>query len=168
MLQQTFMSVWYWGLSALLWAMICNWTFGVPNELLIRAGKGGEDAALFDRFARRNIAMISAAIDRQGVFVGGFVAFVVAIIATVAVRDNSEPAQGALFVIGPMVLMSAHSGLRLHRLAANPPGPARLRAVFLSERRRSVFAAAFFMFLAFGYARALHGPGWFGRMISGL
>ena len=67
MLQQTFMSVWYWGLLALLWAMICNWTFGVPNELLIRAGKSGEDAELFDRFARRNIAMISRAIDRQGI-----------------------------------------------------------------------------------------------------
>lgn len=168
MLQQTFMSVWYWALSALLWAMICNWTFGVPNELLIRARRGGEDAALFDRFARRNIQMISSAIDRQGVFVGGFMAFMMAAIATVAVRNNSEVAQGVLFVLGPMVLMSAHSGWRIQRLAANPPGPDGLRKAFLSERMICMFAAGFSIFLAFGFAGAKHGPGWFERMIVGL
>ena len=162
------MSVWYWALSALLWAVICNWTFGVPNELLVRAGKGGEDAALFDRFARRNIAMISKAIERQGVVVGAAVAFIVAAIATVAVRDNSEAAQGALFIIGPMVLMSAHSGWRLQGLARQSLRPDRLRAVFLSERRRSMFAAALSMFLAFGFAGAKHGPGWFETMLGGI
>lgn len=168
MLQQTFMSVWYWGLLALLWAMICNWTFGVPNELLIRAGKGGEDAALFDRFARRNIDMISRAIDRQGVFVGGFVAFALAAIATIAIRNNSEAAQGVLFAIGPMILMSAHSGWRIQKLAETPPGPEGMRRAFLSERTRSMFIAGFSVFLAFGFAGAKHGPGWFEQMLSGL
>jgi len=162
------MSVWYWALSALLWAMICNWTFGVPNELLMRARKGGEDAALFDRFARRNINMISQAIDRQGVFVGSFVAFAIAAIATIAIRDNSEAAQGVLLVIGPMVLMSAHSGWRIQTLAAKPPAAEGLRKVFLSERRRSAVVAAISMFAAFGFAGAKHGPGWFERMIVGI
>lgn len=168
MLQQTFMSVWYWALMALLWAMVCNWTFGVPNELLMRARKGGEDAALFDRFARRNIDMISRAIDRQGVYVGALIAFLLAALATIAIRNNSEAAQGVLFVVGPMVLLSAHSGWRIQRLAADPPEPEGLRRAFLSERSRCMFAAGFSVFLAFGFAGAKHGPGWFEQMISGL
>lgn len=162
------MSVWYWALSALVWAIVCNWTFGVPNELVKRARKGGEDAMLFDRFARRNVAMIARAIERQGVFVSALIAFVVAVIGTVALRNGSESALGVLMILGPLVVLSALSGWRIRRLSRAKPTPPQLLKAFMSERRRSVAAAAISMFLAFGAAGARHGPGWFEAMISGL
>ena len=140
----------------------------MPNELLLRARRSDEDAALFDRFARRNIAMISRAIDRQGFFVGGVAAFLLAAIATLALRNGSEPALGVLLMLGPMMLISAHSGWRIQQLARAEPTPERLAQAFFQERRISMAAAAFSIIFAFGVARARHGAGWFEVMISGL
>lgn len=168
MLQHTFLSIWYWGLTCLVWAMICNWTFGVPNELLLRARRSAEDAELFDRFARRNIAMIDRAINRQGIFVGGFMAFVLALVGTIAFRNNSEAAQGLFLILAPMIAMSAWSGRRIQRLAKNPPSAEKLRAVFRRERRISMVAAIISVTVAFGFAGRRHGPGWFEVMLGGV
>ncbi|MGB0508022.1 MAG: hypothetical protein ACPGGK_17680 [Pikeienuella sp.] len=162
------MSIWYWGLTCLVWAMICNWTFGVPNELLIRARKSEDDAELFDRFARRNIAMINRAINRQGIFVGAFMAFVLAVVGTIAFRNNSEAAQGLFLILAPMIMISAWSGRRIQRLANNPPDAAKLRSVFMTERRISMAAAIISVIVAFGFAGKRHGHGWFERMLSAV
>lgn len=169
MLQETFLSFWYWALSALFWAVICNWTYGVPNELVGRAKRnGGEDAELFERFARRNIKLISRAIDRQAVFMGAFLSFILAVLATLAIRNGSEAAQGALFIVGPIIAMGVIAGWRLKRLQRKGLTRERILKLFLSERFNTAILAGLSMVAAYAYTTAKHGPGWTEALFRGL
>lgn len=169
MLQETFLSFWYWALSALLWAGVCNWTYGVPNELVTRAKRrGGQDAELFELFARRNIAMISRAMDRGAAPWGAMVAFVLALLMTFAVRNNSEAAQGALFILVPLVGLGAVAAWRLQRIAKRDASSAEVLKLFLSERFRTAIVAGLAMVAAYGFTTAKHGPGWTEALFRGL
>lgn len=168
MFQETFLSIWYWALSALFWAVICNWTYGVPNELVTRARKGGHDAELFEMFARRNIAMISRAIDRQSLFVGAVISFLLALLATFAIRSGSEAAQGALFILGPLIAMATVSAWRLKRLERRRPQRDEILKLFLSERIRTAVGAGLAMVAAYAFTTAKHGPGWSEALFRGL
>lgn len=169
MLQETFLSFWYWALSALFWAVICNWTYGVPNELVGRAKRnGGEDADLFERFARRNVKLISRAIDRQAAFLGAFVSFILAVLATLAIRNGSEAAQGALFILGPMTAMGAVAAWRLKRLERRGVTRERLLRLFLSERLNTAILAGLAMVAAYAFTTVKHGPGWTEALFRGL
>lgn len=169
MLQETFLSFWYWALSALLWAGVCNWTYGVPNELVTRAKRrGGEDAALFQMFAKRNINMISRAMDRGAAPWGAMVAFVLALLATFAWRNNSEAAQGALFILVPLIALGSVAGWRLKRLVKRGADPADTLKLFLSERFRTAIVAGLAMVAAYAFTTLKHGPGWSEALFRGL
>ena len=169
MLQETFLSFWYWALSVILWAGVCNWTYGVPNELVTRANRrGGEDAELFHLFAKRNINMISRAIDRGAVPWGAMVAFVLALLGTFAWRNNSEAAQGALFILVPLVALGAVAGWRLERIAKRDAPPADVLKLFLSERFRTAIVAGLAMVAAYAFTTLKHGPGWSEALFRGL
>lgn len=169
MLQETFLSFWYWALSALLWAGVCNWTYGVPNELVTRAKRrGGKDAELFDLFARRNIDMISRAMDRGAAPWGAMVAFVMALLGTFAIRNNNEAAQGALFILVPLVLLGAVAAWRLQRIAKRDATPAEVLKLFLSERFRTAIVAGFAMVAAYAFTTMKHGAGWSQALFQGL
>lgn len=169
MLQETFLSFWYWALSALLWAGVCNWTYGVPNELVTRAKRrGGEDAELFHLFAKRNINMINRAMDRGAVPWGAMVAFVLALLGTFAVRNNNEAAQGALFILVPMVALGAVAGWRLKRIARRDASRAEVLKLFLSERFRTAIVAGVAIVAAYAFTTMKHGPGWSEALFRGL
>ncbi|MEM7269190.1 MAG: hypothetical protein AAF401_08050 [Pseudomonadota bacterium] len=168
MLQDTFLSFWYWALSILFWAVVCNWTFGVPNELVSRAKRGGADSDLFERFARRNMALITKAMRKGGSIWGAMVAFVIALLATFAVRNDSEAAQGALFILVPLVAMGAVGGWRLKRLSEKGADYESLLKLFLSERFRTAVIAGIAIVAAYAYATVRHGPGWTEALFRGL
>ena len=168
MLQETFLSVWYWVLSALFWAVISNWTYGVPNELVTKAKRGGEEADLFERFARRNIRMISRAMDRQGWFVGALVAFILALLGTFAVVYQSEAAQGALFILGPFATMGLIAGWRLKQLERRNPTRDQILRLFLSERFNTAVLAGVAIVAAYAFTTMKHGPGWSEALFRGL
>jgi hypothetical protein len=148
--------------------MICNWTYGVPNELVKRAVKGGADADLFEHFARRNMNMISRAIDRQSPYVGAFGAFVIALLGTFAVRNGSEAAQGVLFILAPLAAMGAVAAWRLKRLEKQGATRQKLLKLFMSERTRTAVGAGVAMVAAYAFATLKHGPGWSEALLRGL
>lgn len=169
--QSTFLSLWYWIFAILFWCMICNYTFGVPNELLVRARKGGEDAALFRRYARRNIALFAAGIRRQGAALFALAAFFTAVLATLAVRNGHEAAMGVLVLLGPMFALSAYGGRtiqRLDRLSGEKDAEEAYRRAFERNRAVSAGVAALSMVSALGAATLRHGPGWTEALFRGF
>ncbi len=160
MLQQTFLSVWYWVFAALFWSAVCNSTFGAPNDLLSRAARGGEDARLFDRLARRNLERFSTALRRRapwGAAIGGFA---LTLLGALAWRTGSEAALGLLVIVAPAAALSLWGGIALLRAADAPPEPEALRQLFQRARFAAAGAAAASMLAAVAVAGWRHGPDW--------
>lgn len=168
LLQSTFLSLWYWVFAVLFWGVICNYTYGIPNELLMRARRGGLDADLFDRYARRNLAMFSRGIKRQGIYVGSIAAFIVAMIATLAIRSDYEAAMGLLVLLAPMMALSAWGGWMIQKLDRDQPEPERLRRYFLRTRRVTGIVAGLSIVAGYWVATARHGPGWTDALFRGF
>ncbi len=166
--QATFLSVWYWVFAILIWGVICNYTFGVPNELLMRSRRSSEEGEIFDRFARRNIAMFGRAIRKRTFVVTAITAFALALIATLAIRNRAEAAMGLLVIIAPMAARWMWGGYMIRKLNDNMPGPDELRRVFLFERRVTGVVAGLSIVAAMWVATARHGAGWSEALFRGF
>lgn len=164
----TFLSPWYWGFAALFWGVICNTTFGAPNELLLRAARGGGDAALFERVARRNISHFAERIRQRAIVTGALTAFALGMIATIAARTGSEAALGLLALILPAALLSVWGGYTILRMADRPPDGLGFRRIFFRARLVSGLTAAASMLCALGAAGLKHGPGWTDALFRGF
>ncbi|MEM7522751.1 MAG: hypothetical protein AAF360_03140 [Pseudomonadota bacterium] len=160
LLQSTFLSLWYWIFAILTWGIICNYTFGVPNELLMRARRSEEEGELFERYARRNLSIFARAIRRQSIVVGAVAAFMIAVIATLALWRGQEVAMGLLVILGPLSLLWMWGGRMISRLDETRPPREELRRAFMFERRLTGAVAAVSMIGAMLAATARHGPGW--------
>ncbi|MEX2520296.1 MAG: hypothetical protein WD969_13300 [Paracoccaceae bacterium] len=156
----TFLSPWYWVFAALFWGVICNTTFGAPNELLLRAARGGDDAALFERLARRNIILFAQRIRRRAPVAGALAAFVLALLVTVTARTGSEATLGVLVLFAPAALLSIWGGLTIVRMAERLPDAPGVRRIFFRARLYSGLTAAASMLGALGAAGLRHGAGW--------
>lgn len=163
----TFLSPWYWVFGVLFWGLVCNYTFGVPNELFVRARKGGEDAALFERFARRNLALFAGAIRRRMVWAGAAGGFCLAVLGTVALRSGSEAALGLLILLLPAAALSAWGAAAILSAASEPPGREGLHRLFLRARLYAAGAAGVSMVGASYAAGFRHGPGWTYALLTG-
>ena len=168
MTHATFLSPWYWIFGVLFWGLVCNYTFGVPNELFVRARRGGEDAALFERFARRNLSLFARTIRRRAGFAAGAGAFVVALLGTYAWRSGSEAALGLLILLAPAAALSAWGGFAIVRAAEISPGREGLLRLFERARLWSAAAAVLSMLAAASAAGARHGPGWTDALLRGF
>ena len=99
---------------------------------------------------------------------GAMVAFVLALLGTFAWRNNSEAAQGALFILVPLVALGAVAGWRLERIAKRDAPPADVLKLFLSERFRTAIVAGLAMVAAYAFTTLKHGPGWSEALFRGL
>lgn len=166
-MQGTFLEPWYWVFAALFWGAVCNSTFGAPNELLMRAGRNEEDARLFDRLARRNLARFGAAIGRRAPYGAAFAGFALALLGWFAWR-GSEAATGLFVVAGPAAALSAWGGAAILGAAEAPPAPEALRRLFLRARLAAAGTAAASMLAAVAAAGWRHGPGWTDALFRGF
>lgn len=167
LIQATFLSLWYWIFVILLWGVICNYTFGVPNELLMRAKRSGEEARLFESYARRNIAMFARAIGRRAALMGAAVAFSLAVVATLAFLRGHEAAIGVFVVFGPLAALWLWGGRMIAKLDRERPDAETLRRAFMFERRLTGVVAGCSMVAAIFAATFIHGPGWTEALFRG-
>ncbi|MEM7544457.1 MAG: hypothetical protein AAF367_02890 [Pseudomonadota bacterium] len=158
--QETFLSVWYWVFAVLFWGVICNYTFGIPNELLMRSKRSAEESEIFDRYARRNLAMFGRAIKKRTLVVTGITAFVLTLVGTLAVVNRAEAAMGIIVIIAPMAARWMWGGYMIRKLNENMPDPERLRRIFMFERRVTGIVAGLSITAAYLVATLHHGPGW--------
>ncbi|MEM8754005.1 MAG: hypothetical protein AAGF90_13585 [Pseudomonadota bacterium] len=166
--QETFLSLWYWIFVILFWGVICNYTFGVPNELLMRARRSEDEGDLFDRYARRNLAMFGRAIRRRAAIAAAVAAFVVAALGTLAFWRGQEQAMGVFVVVAPLAALWLWGGRMIAKLDAERPDPERLRRAFMFERRLTGVVAGLSMVAAIFAATARHGPGWTEALFRGF
>lgn len=158
--QDTFLSLWYWVFVFLFWGVIGNYTFGIPNELLMRSKRSPEEGEIFDRYARRNLAMFSRAIGKRGFVVTALTAFVLTFTTALAIWGRYEIALGLLVILGPMAIRWYWGGRMIEKLNASQPPPDKLRRIFMRERRLTAITAGVSMLCAMGAASATHGRGW--------
>jgi hypothetical protein len=168
LLQATFLSVWYWVFAVLIWGVICNYTFGIPNELLMRSTRSAEEGEIFDRYARRNLAMFGRAIRKRTFVVTAVTAFVLTLIGTLAIWNRAEAAMGLLVILGPLAARWMWGGHMIRKLNDNMPEPETLRRVFLFERRLTGVVAGLSIVTAMWVATARHGPGWSQALFYGF
>jgi hypothetical protein len=118
---ETFFSVWYWALTAVFWAIATHFTHGVPADVTRRAARlGGEDAEIFDRLARRMLALQAAGLRRWGAPAAALAGFGLAALAVAGFLGGREWAAGLFLLLGPAAAMSALSLAEAARLAARP------------------------------------------------
>lgn len=165
--QDTFLNLWYWVVLILFWGVIGNYTFGIPNELLMRSTRTEEEGEIFDRYARRNLGMFSRAIGKRGYVVTTLTAFILAMVGSLAFLRGWEGAMGLFVILAPMAARWWWGGRMIERLHACQPSPEEMRRSFIRERRLTGVTACVSIILAFWAATAWHGPGWSEALFRG-
>ena len=168
MFQDTFLSLWYWVFVILFWGVIGNYTFGIPNELLTRAKRSAEESEIFDRYARRNLAMFGRGIAKRGHVVTAVSAFILTFVGALAVFGRYESALGLLVILAPMALRWFWGGRMIKKLNAEQPPADELHRIFMKERRLTGIAAGVSVVLAMWAATSTHGMGWTEALFRGF
>jgi hypothetical protein len=103
-----FLSVWYWALVILAWALTCHYTMGVPYDVVVRADRlGGQHAADCDQLAMIHARRITNVMKRGGVFIVGAAAFTAASLATLGFWFGYEVAAAFFLILVPVGLVAA-------------------------------------------------------------
>jgi hypothetical protein len=134
-------ALWFWIAAALLWWHVCAATLGVPHALLDRAVDHAEDAALFERLARRNVALAAEAWRRNGMFWTGVAAFAIAFTAAYAVIQRNPPAAAGFCLLTPLALHMLFLARAATAMEAAPPEREALRKRFKALRAQAYGAA---------------------------
>jgi hypothetical protein len=134
-------ALWFWIAGALLWWHVCSATLGVPNALMNRAMDDPEDAALFERLARRNVSAAADSWRRNGAFETGIGAFAIAFATAFAVIERSPPAAAAVCLMAPLALHLLFAARAAAALDAAQPSAELLRRRFKAIRARAYGAA---------------------------
>ncbi|MDO9638684.1 MAG: component of SufBCD complex [Pseudotabrizicola sp.] len=132
---RSFSSLWYWIALAVLWSSVSHWVMGVPFDLITRArrqdAEAVEDLTVLARINARRMLYISR---RGGMWVIGFVCFVLTVLGMLAGLYRVEFAQAVLLMAGPMVLIG-YLTLRLAlRVEAEAPAGAALVRLMMRHR----------------------------------
>lgn len=132
----TFFSIWYWLATALFWSMASHFTHGVPYDALSRAQRlGGEDARIFDVYARRCLERIELGITRFGMPAAAAAGFLLAALVVLSVAARMEIALGLLLILAPAALLLVLSLREARALHRGQPEPDMLLNAFLRRRR---------------------------------
>lgn len=119
---RSFSSLWYWMVVAVAWSSASHYVMGVPYDLIQRARRQGGDALEdMEDLVRINVNRAIHIVEVSGVFLLGFVAFVLTMLATFAIWYRYEFAQAVLLLAVPMTLVGL-MGMRLaYKLAREEP-----------------------------------------------
>ncbi|WP_210402067.1 component of SufBCD complex [Pseudotabrizicola formosa] len=134
---RSFSSLWYWIALAVLWSSVSHWVMGVPFDLITRARRqdeeAAEDLAALARITARRMLYISR---RGGMWLIGFMCFVLTVLALLGAVYGVEFAQAVLLMAAPMVLIG-YLTLRL-ALRVETEAPVGAALVRLLMRHRFV------------------------------
>lgn len=132
---RSFSSLWYWIALAVLWSSVSHWVMGVPFDLITRArrqdNEAVEDLAVLARINARRMLYISR---RGGMWVIGFVFFLLTVLGMLAGLYRVEFAQAILLMFGPMVLIGYLTLRVALRVEADSPAGTALVRVLIRHR----------------------------------
>jgi hypothetical protein len=129
---RSFSNLWYWIGLAVLWSSTSHWVMGVPWDLISRARRsGGQAAEDVEVMARVNVNRLLHIARTAGMWLAGFVAFMLTTLALLGFWYGMELAQAVFCMAFPMTFVGLVS-LRTARLieAGENSGDALYRRMF--------------------------------------
>jgi hypothetical protein len=113
---RSFSNLWYWIGLAVLWSTTSHWVMGVPWDLISRARRqGGQAAEDVEVLARVNVNRLLHIARTAGMWLAGFVGFLLTTLALLGFWYRMELAQAVFCMAFPMTFVGLIS-LRTARL----------------------------------------------------
>ena len=107
---RSFSNLWYWIMLAVMWSSASHWVLGVPFDLISRARRhGGEAQTDLEALVRINTARMLHIARTAGIWLVGFLFFLVSTLTILATRYDVEFAQAVLFLLVPMSFLALMS-----------------------------------------------------------
>jgi hypothetical protein len=98
----SFYSIWYWVLSVVVWAIVCNRTLGVPHDMVLRAARAPDVAGRVDTLAQIAAERLAGVGDALGVPLAAAVGFGLAALAALGFWNGVEAAKAAFLLLFPL------------------------------------------------------------------
>lgn len=107
---KSFWSMWYWIATMVTWSMTSHWTIGVPYDAIMRAERqGGVFEEHCDTLVDINVHRLTYYFDTGGVYLAGFVCFLLAVISTLGFGMGVELFMALFMLAAPLSLVMAFS-----------------------------------------------------------
>ena len=117
---RSFSNLWYWIALAVFWSTVNHFVLGVPFDMLVRARRhGGQAERDFEDMVRISVGRILDVVDRAGLWMAGFGAFVLFGLATLGFWYGIEFAQAVFLLVAPLVPVGWLTLRAAHRIRAS-------------------------------------------------
>ncbi len=115
---RSFSNLWFWIMLCVQWWMVSHRILGVPFDMVLRARrKGGQAQEDLETLARVNVNRLLYITHMSGLWIVGFVAFVLAVLAVAGFVYRIEFAQAVFCLVFPLTGVWAMSLWAAHRIA---------------------------------------------------
>ncbi|EPX86131.1 hypothetical protein ruthe_00940 [Rubellimicrobium thermophilum DSM 16684] len=119
---RSFSNLWYWIMLAVLWSSASHWVLGVPFDMIQRARRqGGQALADLQDMVRINVTRLLYIGEVAGLWLVGFVAFLLTTLLLLAFWYWIEFAQAVVLIALPMTLVGVMSIATARRIAQEAP-----------------------------------------------
>lgn len=105
----SFLSIWYWGLSVLVWTRVTGRALGVPHDMLLRAARLPEVAARVDVLAHITAERARGIAGTAGPFLAALAGFCLAALAVLGFVFQIELARALTPLAFPLALIAART-----------------------------------------------------------
>jgi hypothetical protein len=117
---RSFSNLWYWIALAVLWSSASHWVLGVPWDMVTRARRhGGQAEADMAMIVSINVRRLLYVAQNAGLWVVGFVAFVLTALGLMGFWYWVEFAQAVFLLAAPMAVVGVASFRVAGQIAAD-------------------------------------------------
>ena len=103
---RSFSNLWYWIMLAVMWSSASHWVLGVPFDMIMRARRHGEAAqADLETIVRINSGRLLNIARVSGLWLIGFLCFMLTALAVLGFHYKMEFARAVLFLLVPLSLL---------------------------------------------------------------
>lgn len=103
---RSFSNLWFWTVLAVVWSTASHWVLGVPYDMVLRAKRqGGQALVDLEDIVRVNVNRILYIARESGMWILGFISFVLTGLLVLALWYRLEFAQALSLIAFPMTLV---------------------------------------------------------------
>jgi len=118
----SFSSLWFWIVLAVVWSSASHYVIGVPYDMVLRARRhGGQAQTDLEDLVRICVNRLLYISQESGLWLLGFLAFVLTVLLLLAFWYDVEFAQAVVLIALPMSLVGAMSLSTARRIAEEEP-----------------------------------------------
>ncbi|WP_296426397.1 hypothetical protein [Yoonia sp.] len=132
---RTFSNIWYWLAVAVSWSTVSHWIIGVPFDMIFRARRNGGDALSdLETLVAINVRRLMTITALGGMWITGFISFVLTSLAAMGFYYGFELAQGFFCLVFPMSLVGVMTMRITRRYSVQQPAGETLARELLQLR----------------------------------